>query len=277
MHRYLPLLALLVILMALPALAAQVPLSLSLGADQRSLSAEELLKSPLAVDIEIPRDPNYGRAMRFRAVPLPALLAGAKIPADQVIEVVASDGFSAVLPLALMTTPPDDGGGPYLAIEPSDAPWPMLPGKTVSAGPYYIVWLKPEIAGVRSEQWVYEVVALRATDSPAKRWPALVVDATLAANDPARVGQDIFVTQCMVCHKLNRAGNSDIGPDLNLPMNPTEYFQPKALARYIRNPASVRKWNAMAMPAFNTDMLSDREIVEIIAYLTHMAGRKAQP
>ena len=42
-------------------------------------------------------------------------------------------------------------------------------------------------------------------------------------------------------------------------MNPVDYFQPAALRRYIRNPASVRDWPGRSMPAFPPDQLSDRE------------------
>jgi mono/diheme cytochrome c family protein len=80
--------------------------------------------------------------------------------------------------------------------------------------------------------------------------------------------------QCLPCHKLNGAGASDVGPDLNLPQNPTEYLAPQGLHDLIRNPRAVRTWPALAMPSFPPDHLSDREIELIIAYLKHMAGRK---
>ena len=40
------------------------------------------------------------------------------------------------------------------------------------------------------------------------------------------------------------------------------------------DPAGVRHWPAQRMPAFDKSTLSDLEIDNIIAYLTHMAGRK---
>lgn len=58
-------------------------------------------------------------------------------------------------------------------------------------------------------------------------------------------------------------------------MNPVDYFQPAALRRYIRNPASVRDWPGRVMPAFPPDQLSDRELEQIVAYLAYMARRKA--
>ena len=80
--------------------------------------------------------------------------------------------------------------------------------------------------------------------------------------------------QCLTCDKLNGAGAADVGPDLNLPQNPTEYLTPQGLHDLIRNPKSLRTWPAQAMPPFPPDYLSDREIGLVIAYLKHMAGRK---
>jgi hypothetical protein len=39
---------------------------------------------------------------------------------------------------------------------------------------------------------------------------------------------------------MNHQGPSRVGPDLNLPLNPTEYFKESVLPRYIRNPKSIR-------------------------------------
>ena len=66
-----------------------------------------------------------------------------------------------------------------------------------------------------------------------------------------------------------------MGPDLNRPMNPTEYFQLAALRRYIRNPASVRTWPDQKMPGFGPDRLSEAELDAVIAYLEHMAAQRS--
>jgi mono/diheme cytochrome c family protein len=214
--------------------------------------------------------------MTFRAVPLARLLEGLTLPPDDVLETVASDGFAAQLPLDLVTNTDPTKAIAYVAIEDPTEPWPALPDKKVSAGPFYIIWLGDGAASVRSEQWPYQVVSLTTQDAPAKRWPALAVDPALPATDPVRAGQTLFVTQCMACHKLNHAGSADVGPDLNLPMNPTEYFQSAALKRYIRDPASVRHWPEQKMPSFDQAALSDREIDLIIRYLGYMASRKVK-
>jgi len=257
--------------------AGEPQLTLQLGGASRSLGRDALLANPAATVIEVLRDPSYGRPMRYRALPLAALLAGGRILPDQVLETVASDGFVAMLPSDLVLESSTKAAKAYLAIEPAAAPWPALPGKPFSAGPFYLVWLDPEASGIRGEQWVYMVSRIRSADSPAKRWPALAVDPSLPAGDPLRSGQALFVTQCLVCHQLNGVGSAAVGPDLNLPMNPTEYFQPAALKRYIRDPRSVRRWSAMRMEGFGQDAMSDREIDLVIGYLRYMAGRKSVP
>ncbi|OXI95971.1 MULTISPECIES: c-type cytochrome [Burkholderia] len=254
--------------------SAQSALELETDGTARALTRQTLLARPDAADIHVPRDIAYGRPMTFRAVPFADLL-GDTLPADGVLETRAADGFAAQLPLDLVRRRPQAGAVPWLAIEDPAHPWPKLPGKQVSAGPFYLVWLGPDASSVRGEQWPYQIVRITIESSPLARWPSLAVDAALPANDPARAGQRLFVTQCLACHRLDGAGSSHAGPDLNAPMNPVDYFQPAALRRYIRNPASVRDWPARSMPAFPPDQLSDRELDQIVAYLAYMARRKA--
>ncbi len=261
------------LLMATPVLA-DTTLTITMGAKKKSMTAAELLKNPATRDVTIPNDPSYKKNMTYRAIPLSALLDAMKMPQDAVIEAVAADGFVAQLPLDLVLHTVAGASEAFVAIEPPDEKWPMLAGKKASAGPFYVVWTNPAASGIRSEQWPYMVAELRAADSPAKRWKEMAVDKTLPADSPIRAGQALTVTQCMACHKLNGAGSADIGPDLNRPMSPTAYFTRDALKKYIRDPASVRKWDAMQMPGFTKEALSDREIDLIIAYLEHMASQK---
>jgi mono/diheme cytochrome c family protein len=163
------------------------------------------------------------------------------------------------------------------AIEPADRPWPKVPGKDYTAGPFYVVWTKPEASGIRSEYWAYQLAKFQSQVSPEARWPSLVVDDSLSPDDPARAGQTLYVAQCLPCHKLNGGGASDVGGDLNLPMNATEYMTDKGLHALIRDPKSVRSWPGMKMGGLPPDLLSDQEIDHIIAYLKHMAGRKVSP
>ncbi|MGV2288076.1 cytochrome c [Trinickia sp. YCB016] len=253
---------------------AQPTVELTIGGKTQSFSQGALLARPDAAEIHVPKDVAYGTSTTYRAVPLADLLDAAAIPADNVLEALATDGFAAQLPMDLVRNRDPAKAVAWLAIEDPAKPWPKLPGKPVSAGPFYLVWVGQEAASVRSEQWPYQIAKLKTQPSPSARWPALAVDPALPATDPIRAGQSLFITQCLACHRLNHAGSADTGPDLNVPMNPVEYFKPAALHRYIRDPASVRNWPGRTMPGFAPDQLSDREIDLIVAYLAYMAPRK---
>jgi mono/diheme cytochrome c family protein len=259
------------------AASADPVLEVVIGGDTRHFTRDALLLRPDVASVEVANDVAYGRAMSFRAVPLAALLAGLNPPPDSVIETAALDGFAALLPLDLITNTDPAKAVAWLAIEPADKPWPPLPGKTASAGPFYILWTGTLAATIRSEQWPYQVAKLASQPSPAARWPALGVDPALPATHPVRAGQALFVTQCLPCHTLNGAGASAIGPDLNKPMSPTEYLTPAALRALIRNPKSVRTWPGQLMPGFASDQMSDREIDLVIGYFAHMTARRPSP
>ncbi|WP_322041915.1 cytochrome c [Paraburkholderia sp. J67] len=254
---------------------AQPTIELTIGGTTRSFSQDALLARADTAEIHVARDIAYdGASSTYRAVPLANLLDNAALPADSVLEARATDGFAAQLPMDLVRNRDPSQAVAWLAVEDPAHPWPKLRGKPVSAGPFYLVWVGKEAASERSEQWPYQIARLATQPSPAARWPVLAVDPALPATDPVRAGQSLFITQCLACHRLNHAGSADTGPDLNVPMNPVEYFQPAALHRYIRNPASVRDWPGRVMPAFAPDQLSDREIDLIVAYLAYMAQRK---
>jgi mono/diheme cytochrome c family protein len=254
--------------------ADEPTITVTVGNDTRSFTRGELLARSDATTIAVVRDVTYRVPMTYRAVPVASLLAGMRLPPDSVIEAVTLDGFIAQLPPDLILNTDEGKAVAWLAIEPADNPWPKIPGKDASAGPFYIVWTGAAVGTIRSEQWPYQMAKLISQLSPAARWPALAVNSALPPTDPVRAGQALFVVQCLPCHKLNGAGASDVGPDLNLPQNPTEYLTPQGLHDLIRNPKAVRTWPALTMPSFATDSLSNREIGLIVAYLKHMAGRK---
>jgi mono/diheme cytochrome c family protein len=265
------------LLLVSTAASAQAVLDIVIGGETRRFTREALLGRPDVADVRIATDVAYGGATTYRAVPLASLLAGLAPPVDSVIESVALDGFAAQLPLDLIGNTDPAKAVAWVAIEPGDRPWPRLSGKTVSAGPFYVVWTGAQVSMIRSEQWPYQVAKLVSQPSPASRWPALAVDPALSAADSIRTGQSLFVIQCLPCHTLNGGGSSTVGPDLNRPLSPTEYLTLSALHALIRNPKSVRTWPGQLMPGFEPDQMSDREIDLVIAYLDHMAKRRKAP
>jgi mono/diheme cytochrome c family protein len=255
-----------------PAWAAT--LTLEDGPNRITYETAALLARSDATEIEIPADVAYKLPRRYRAVPLAAVLSVLPAQPGSALEAVATDGFAAQIPLALATQAQPSVARAWLAIEPADAPWPPLPNKKVSAGPFYIVWEHPEASRISSEYWPYQLATLRYVPAPARRWPQIAVDPALPGDHPARAGQGVFEAICLACHRMNGAGSAEMGPDLNQPMNPTEYFQQPALRRYLRDPASVRTWPEQKMPGFGPELLSESELDAVIAYLAHMAERR---
>src|SRR5580698_2383649 len=265
--------AMLLLFSSFPAVAASLLVDTGKPASPATLTTETLLAMPDVATVQVPDDVVYHRTMTYRAVPLRSLPGVRSLPADAELQITATDGFVTNLPAALVRDEKGHGATPWLAIEPHDTPWPRT-AKGTDIGPFYLVWINPGASGVMSEQWPYQINAIRVVASSAAKWPQLAVEDTVPVNSPIRRGQTLFATQCMVCHRMNGAGDAAVGPDLNRPHNPTEYFQPWALRAYIRDPKSIRAWSGMKMPGFDKAMLSDPDLDAIIAYLSYMAHRR---
>ncbi|MGH6882494.1 MAG: cytochrome c, partial [Hypericibacter sp.] len=190
-------LAMLLVAHARAGLAEPAPLSIELDGQTRAFSAAELLANPATQMLEIPRDVSYGQPMRYRAVPLRALLLGLRTDAADTLEARASDGFVSQLPWTLVAPAAAGGAVAWIAIEDPAHPWPNLPDKSYSAGPFYLVWEHPEQSGVTPEQWPYALVSLKGVSDPVRRWPQLSIGADVPADDPSRHGQAVFLVQCL--------------------------------------------------------------------------------
>lgn len=266
----------LALLLAVPAAAsaAEPTLTFRQGGETLTLTTSELLARADAGRITVPDDVAYGRTMHYRAVPVLSLLADAKLSPDEPIEVKALDGFVAQFPPGIFKGKGQDASRAYLAIEPPGDPWPTLEGKSQSAGPFYVVWLNPQASRIGSEYWPYQVASFESVLDPRARWPQIDLARTVPEKDPARRGLNVFIDNCFACHAINGGGESTVGPDLNLPMNPTEYFQPEALRAFIRDPEAVRTWPGRTMTGFEIDALSDEELDDLIAYLKAMSKQR---
>ena len=153
-------LALLLIFYARAGQADPAALSLELNGQTRHFSTAELLANPGTHTLDVPRDPSYGRSMRYLAIPLLELMSGLRTDATDAIEARANDGFVSQLPWSLIEQAAGGGAVAWIAIEDPAHPWPNLPSKPFSAGPFYLVWEHPERSGVTSEQWPYALASL---------------------------------------------------------------------------------------------------------------------
>jgi mono/diheme cytochrome c family protein len=264
-------LGLLALWLALPLHAAD--LTVDLGQGTKTYTTAQLLARKDVRDIDIPADVAFKRAMHYQAVPLKALLDGAS--PDDTLQFTASDGFAAQIPAALIVR--SHGSQAWLAIEDPAHPWPTLAEIKGDAGPFYVVWTNPEAMKIGPEQWPFQLVSVRRQSSVAARFPAIVPDPALKPTDPVQRGFVVFQHTCFACHTLNGQGEAKLGPDLNIPHSPTEYLREDLFRSYIRDPQSLRHWPQARMPGFDRKALSDQDLDDLLAYLHHMAGRKAQP
>jgi len=262
-----------VLLNIAPLAAKENILALSFGKGVLNLSAHELLIRPDAQTITIPADVSYRRAMTYRAVPLIALIGDVRKLGIETIEARAKDGFVSQIPVSLVMQGASGGSVAWIAIEEPKAPWPNLPDKQASAGPFYLVWQNPELSNVGSEQWPYALARLTGVENPVRRWGQLGVDPSLASDSKEHIGQASFIKNCIPCHRLNGAGESDTGPDLGRPMNVTAYMTPAGLRTLIRDPKAVRTWPGQQMIGFGADKIPDAEIDALIAFLAYIAKR----
>jgi mono/diheme cytochrome c family protein len=254
--------------LALPVMAAQV--TIDLGHGLQTWTTAQLLARADARTISIPADVAFKRPMHYRAVPLRALLPG--LSPGEHLQFVATDGFAAEIDSDLLL----DGHGAqaWLAIEDPARPWPEFGKDHAHAGPFYVVWTNSQLAHVSSEQWPYQLSAIRTSKTVAERFPAIFPDASLPATSDIQRGFVAFRRTCFACHTLNGQGDAKLGPDLNIPHNPTEYLRADLLRAFIRDPQSLRRWPQAKMHGLDTQALSDAELDDVLAYLRYMAGRK---
>lgn len=261
-------LCLLTLFVVLPTMAAELTIDLGHGA--QTYSSSQLLARADVRDITIPADVAFKRSMHYRAVPLRALLIGLK-PGEH-LQFVAADGFAAEIDSTpLLNT---QGAQAWLAIEDPAQPWPTLAENHGSAGPFYLVWTQPQAGRISPEQWPYQLATIRRLSGVAERFPAIVPDPSLPAGSPVQRGFAVFQRTCFACHTLNGEGDARLGPDLNIPHNPTEYLSAELLRAYIRNPQSLRRWPQAKMQGFDTQAMSDADLDAVLAYLRYMTGHK---
>jgi mono/diheme cytochrome c family protein len=261
---------------------ARTALVLVSGEKSQQFDTTTLLGRPDTVSLTVAHDISYRRPMTYRAVPLLKLLgplpdslldkgSGARF---DTLEARANDGFVAQIPMALVAQGAHGGAVAWLAIEDPAHPWPPLPNRTTSAGPFYVVWEHPEASKIRSEQWPHGLLSLTFVAGPLQRWPQLELPAEHSADAAARSGQAIFLSLCLPCHRFNGGGASDIGPDLGQPMNATGYLTEAGLRALIRNPRGVRSWPGQRMEGFGQKTLPEADLDDLLVYLRMMASNR---
>jgi len=270
-----------VVLLGMPegagAAEVQPTLTISAGEKQCTFPTRELLRHPQLETLTLRDIGAYrGQTRTFSAVAAATLLACVELPRDARVEFIASDGYTANLSATeLLNTAPDRAIA-YLAVEDPAAPWPGTGGSPESPGPFALIWKDPHLSGIGREQWPYKFDQIVVKGQLASAYPALVPEANAPEFERLQSGLTVFVENCMACHQLNRIGPGVLGPDLNYPLSPTQYFKEGILRQYIRDPQSVRAHPRSAMGPFPASMISAAHLDDLILYLNYMAERQSK-
>jgi mono/diheme cytochrome c family protein len=241
---------------------------------EMTLRRSDLVRRTDLETIQVENDEAYPKqSLRYQAVRLATLLSAVKFEPGDVVGFAARDGYAPRIPSTLVRNAAANQPTAYLAVEDPRNKWPPLHADdAATAGPYYVVWVNPTHASIDPHYWPYQVETI--TVGKATEDPLILPAPTLARDSAEWLGYRVYAKHCSSCHKLNGSGAAEMGPDLNLPMNPTEYFRDGLLSEFIRDPASVRKYPGSRMSAFPATVISDTELAQLLAYLRHMSGRK---
>jgi mono/diheme cytochrome c family protein len=250
-------------------------LTIVVGATERHLTRGQLLERADLQPLTIQDESAYeGRALECEGISAQALFQGLDIPGEAALTFTATDGFSATISAARVLANSENAARGFLAIERSDKPWPRMRPTRPSAGTFYWVWKDPQKSDIGREEWPFKIRRIEVTLPFAARFPGLLPDAALAKDAREHRGFEVFQKDCSPCHTLNRQGGANVGPDLNEPMSPTEYFPEAVFRTLIRNPQSVRHFPNSKMSGFSKEILPDSEVDDLLAYLRHMAARR---
>lgn len=244
--------------------------------ERRLFRRSDLLRHPHLEEVQVDHDPAYGGQPRtYLALALWSLFKNASIEASSTVLFTCEDGFSAPIGASRLLNQNSKQAVAYLAIENPKNPWPILKANSFkTAGPFYIIWKNPQRSGIKPEEWPFQVTQLILKPPIKEQYPNLFPAPSVAKTSSVQKGFGLFLQNCFSCHRLNGEGTSELGPDLNIPFNPTEYMTTQSLVTLIRNPQELRRWPQSKMSVFPKSVLSDQEIENILSYLRHMRTRK---
>lgn len=263
------------LLLILPIVSSANELQLRSNNTTTNLTAAELLKLP-KVTISV-QDPSRRKRAEYLGLELNTLLTRQfKDAWKQGTEILftCADGYQPSIPVSVFAK--------HRAIlayaQPGKAvidPIARSNGQIINPGPFYLIWDTDQDPSIAEEGWIswpWQITAIEVING-GERYPLAVPP--VDSEETVQKGFLAFRQHCIKCHSLNGEG-AEIAPELNYPVNVTEYWQPEWLERFILNPQSIR-YNSK-MTAFYANLShKEQRVQEIISYLKVMAQHKKQP
>ncbi len=242
----------------------------------------ELLARKDLARLILSHDPIYaGKKMTYFAIPLSALFSSLPISPESTVLFHCMNALPDEPPMSIsgekLLNVQNLKTIAHLAIEKDNEKWPspLLPTTRLKTpGPFRLIWTSIHTPETSLNEWPIHLSSFEVKPSLREIYPKIFPDHQLSKNNPIYQGFKIFTKNCFSCHTINLQGQSQLGPDLNIPLNPTEYLSIFALKKLIRNPQDLRIWPESKMKSFSETDLSHIELESLINYLRHMKNRK---
>lgn len=230
----------------------------------------ELIKHKDVVNVSLQKDPVYpAHNLTYQAIPLTSLFRHISVAEGAIIEFTTEDGYNTPVEGNKLLNSDKERPTAYLAIENPRNKWPVLKKQKRSAGPLLLIWRHVQPGSIDSVKWPYWIRKFEVKGGLKQLYPAI-----FPKSKKYNKGFQIFHQNCFSCHTLNKQGAATLGPDLNYPHSPTEYFRDAYLRKLIREPSSLRHWPNSRMGAFSESKLTNKELNALLEYLKHMSKNK---
>ncbi|MCB1932969.1 MAG: cytochrome c [Candidatus Accumulibacter sp.] len=228
----------------------------------QSLSLDDLRSRLETREIEVV-NPDLGRPVRYLTFSLADVLRLMDAGDAEDLVFHCLDGYEANTAAANVATL-----DLRLAYGEDGVPerWSPIPtGKTMTDPAPFIV-ISANTSDPKTFSWPFQMNRIEAI-SFAKKFPLTLPTGAPADGEVSR-GFAVFREQCLKCHSVNLQGG-EVGPELNIPKNITEYRSTGFLRQWIHDPSQFR-----ARARMPPTQLTPVEIDEVIAYLRYMARHK---
>lgn len=190
------------------------------------------------------------------------------------IKFIAEDGYHPIIPVANILAHKGliaIGEESHLGFSPLT----RKTGEVIAPGSFYLMWENIIDASANKDNWLsgaWQLSRIELTNF-AQEYPHS--SPPHSADSKINQGFIAFQQHCIKCHTINGDGGKE-GPELNYPMNVTEYWREDVLVKFIADPQSVRYSSKML--AFYRDTDNRTEIIDsVIAYLKSMKNKKIAP